>query len=79
MTNHLNNPFLKLTDTVCRKIERHLGKRKGWMDEQQIENDGLCDFFPDDIREIMMIYSNLEPKGRSLFLELSRTFGVHYD
>lgn len=76
---YLTNPFLKLTDTLCRKIERHLGKPKGWMDEQQIDNDGLSNFFPDDIRELMMIYSGLDGKGRDLFLELARTFSTNYE
>lgn len=78
MKNFLTNPFLKLTDTMCRKIERHLGKPKGWMDEQQIDNDGLSNYFPDDIRELMMIYSSLDKKGRALFLELGRTFSDNY-
>lgn len=73
MANHLKNPFLKITETMCRKIERHLGKAKGWMEEQHIDNDGLCDFFPDDIREVLTTYSDLDTKGRMMFLEMSRT------
>jgi hypothetical protein len=75
---HLDNPFLKLTDTLCRKMERHLGKRKHWMDEQHIDNDGLCEFFPDDIREILMIYSSLPSDLRDLFLDIARTFTHHH-
>lgn len=78
INNHLNNPFLRLTSTLCRKIERHLSKEKGWMDEQQIDNDGLCDFFPDDLREVMTIYSELNTSGRAFFLEMARSIKAHY-
>ncbi len=73
LNHHLKNPFLKITATLCSKIEKHMGKPKGWMEEQHIDNDGLCDFFPDDIREIMTIYSDMDSKAREMFLELSRT------
>jgi hypothetical protein len=77
LTSHLNNPFLKLTDTLCRNVEKHIGKPKGWMDEQQIDNDGLCDYFPDDIRELMTIYSDLDNNHKSLLLEMAKVFKNH--
>lgn len=73
LNNHLKNPFLKITATICRKVEKYIAKPKGWMEEQHIENDGLCDFFPDDIREIMTIYSDMDSQERAMFLEISRT------
>ena len=78
INNHLKNPFLKLTSTLCRKIEQHLKKEKGWMDEQHIDNDGLCDFFPDDLREVMTIYSDLDQSGKAMFTEMARAFKNHY-
>jgi len=78
LKNHLKNPFLKITETLCRKIERHQGKAKGWMEEQHIDNDGLCDFFPDDIRELLTIYSDLDSNGREMFLEMSRSINKYY-
>ncbi|MCK5726201.1 MAG: helix-turn-helix transcriptional regulator [Thiotrichaceae bacterium] len=77
VTNHLKNPFLKITASLCRKIEKHLGKNKGWMEEQHIDNDGLCHFFPDDIREVMTIYSDLDSSGRMILLETARTIQKH--
>lgn len=78
MANHLKNPFLKITATLCHKIERHLKKSKGWMQEQHLDNDGLSDFFPDDIREVLTIYSDLDSKGRAMFLEMSRLIKKHH-
>lgn len=74
LKNHLKNPFLKLTDSLCRKIESHLGKVKGYMDEQQIDNDGMCDFFPDDLRKMMMIYSSLDEKNKTMLLNIGNMF-----
>lgn len=73
VNNHLHNPYLKITETLCRNIERHLGKTKGWMEQQHVEMDGLCDFFPEDVKELLSIYSNLPPQGRTLLLEISRS------
>ena len=70
---HLENPYLKITDTLCRKIERHLKKQKNWMDQQHIEIDGMGDYFPEDVKEVLTIYSNLDKKGRQLFLEMAHS------
>ena len=77
VNNHLDNPYLKITDGLCRKIERHLGKNRGWMEQQHVEMDGLCDFFPDDVKELLSIYSNLNSEGRNMLLEISRTVKKH--
>lgn len=77
LANHLNNPFLTITATLCHKLERHVAKPKGWMDEQHIDSDGLCDFFSDDLREILTIYSDLDTQGRAMLLEMSRTINRH--
>lgn len=77
VNNHLDNPYLKITDTLCRKIEHHLGKPRGWMEQQHVEMDGLCDFFPDDVQELLSNYSNLNKEGRSMLLEISRTVKAH--
>ncbi|MCW8931562.1 MAG: helix-turn-helix domain-containing protein [Gammaproteobacteria bacterium] len=77
VNHHLDNPYLKITDTMCHKIERHLGKSKGWMEQQHVEMDGLCDFFPEDVKELLSIYSNLDSDGRAMLLEISRTVQSH--
>lgn len=76
--NHINNPFLKITDTMCLKIEKHLGKQKNWMSEQHIDTDGLCMHYPEDIRKILTIYSNLDKDGKQLFLGLTQSLSDNY-
>ncbi|MCK4709011.1 MAG: helix-turn-helix transcriptional regulator [Gammaproteobacteria bacterium] len=73
----INNPFLEINDSFSSKIESALEKRGGWMDEQHIENDGLSNFFPDDLREIMMIFSNMKPESKILLLDLAKTLQSH--
>ena len=73
---HLDNPFLPIDDTLARRCERSAGRRGGWMDEQHIEDDPLCMAFPEDLRELMMLYSGLRPEQRGLVLETLRTL-VH--
>lgn len=77
INNHLDNPYLKITDALCRKIERHLEKPKSWMEQQHVEMDGLSDFFPEDVKELLSIYSNLNTDGRSMLLDISRTVEAH--
>jgi transcriptional regulator with XRE-family HTH domain len=69
---HLDNPFLKLHDKLCRKVEKQLKKPRNWMDEQHVELDGLCAYFPDDLQEILMIYSNLDQKEKDQMMQISR-------
>lgn len=77
VSNYLDNPYLKITATLCRKIERHLDKPRGWMEQQHVEMDGLSDFFPEDIKELLSIYSNLDSDGRDMLLAISRTVKNH--
>jgi len=35
-------------------------------------------FFPDDLREVMTIYSDLDKNGKTLFLEMARAVKNHY-
>ncbi len=76
--NHINNSFLKITDTMCLKIERILGKQKNWMSEQHIDTDGLCKHYPEDIQKILTIYSNLDKNGKQLFLSLTQSMSDNY-
>lgn len=73
VSHHLDNPYFKITETMCYKIERHLKKSKGWMEQQHVEMDGLCDFFPEDVKELLSIYSNLDSDARAMLLDISRT------
>ncbi len=44
------------------------------MDEQHIESDPICSAFPDDMRRVMGIYSNLPAKERQLMLRMVEAF-----
>ena len=60
-------------------MPRLSGRRKGWMDEQHIEDDPLCMAFPEDMRELMMLYSGLLPPQRGLVMETLRTLVQQLD
>lgn len=74
LNQHLDNPFLEISDRLARRIERSLKKPKGWMDEQHVESDPICASFPDDMKQIMTIFSNLAPEQRKLFTKIAMTF-----
>jgi transcriptional regulator with XRE-family HTH domain len=76
LDTHLNNPFLDLTERMMRHCESHLKKPNGWMDEQHVENDPLCSSFPDDMRELMTLYSNLSESNRRLMLRLAKNIEI---
>jgi len=66
------NPFLPISDRIARRCEKYLGKPAHWLDEQHVENDPVCQSFPEDMQELMTIYSELEGKQRILLLEIGR-------
>jgi transcriptional regulator with XRE-family HTH domain len=68
------NPFLTISARIARRCERFLKKSTGWMDEQHIESDPVCSAFPDDMRRVMEIYSNLPADQRQLLLRIAETF-----
>ena len=68
------NPFLTISERLARRCERFLKKPIGWMDEQHIESDPVCSAFPDDMRRVMEIYSNLPTEQRRLLLRIAETF-----
>ncbi len=73
----LDNPFEPISDELARRIENHLRHPTGWMDEQHVEHDPLCLSFPDDIRELMTLYSSARPELRPLMLATLRTLSEH--
>lgn len=72
---YLDNPFRKIGDRQARRFERALGKGKGWLDEQHIDHDPVCQQFPEDLREVMSIFSNSTPESREKILEMARLLG----
>ena len=71
---YLSNPFLNIPDKVARKCEKYASKPVGWLDEQHVESDPICAAFPEDMREVMEIYSGLSKDKREMFLRIAATF-----
>ena len=72
--DYLSNPFTAIPEKIIRRCEQFFDKPVGWMDEQHVESDPLCAAFPDDMRRLMEIYSNLESDKRQLFLKIAEVF-----
>lgn len=73
----LENPFEAISDELARRFDKHLKHPPGWMDEQHVEHDPLCLSFPDDIRELMTLYSSAKAELRPLMLATLRTLSEH--
>lgn len=73
----LDNPFEPISDELARRFEKYLKHPTGWMDEQHVEHDSLCLSFPDDIRELMTLYSSARTELRPLMLATLRTLSEH--
>ncbi|WP_078119246.1 helix-turn-helix domain-containing protein [Thiosocius teredinicola] len=74
---HIDNPFKHIGDRLARKIEKAGDKPRTWLDEQHIESDGLCASFPDELRELMTIYSDMDDKQRRQLVGIARTLISH--
>lgn len=73
LEKHLENPFKKIPDRLARKAERVAEKVRGWLDEQHVVSDGISSAFPDDMRELMEIYSEMQSEKRQSLLEIARS------
>lgn len=71
---YIDNPFLTIPDRIARKCERFANKKNGWLDEQHVESDPVCAAFPEDMRQVMEIFSGLSDEKRKMFLEISKVF-----
>ena len=74
LDEHIANPFLVITDRLVRRCEQYLKKQKGWMDEQHVETDPVCASFPEEMRRLMMIYSELPADERQRLLRVIEAF-----
>jgi hypothetical protein len=77
MADYIDNPFKHIGERLARSIEKASGRQQRWLDEQHVESDGLCGSFPDDLRELMTIYSELGGKSRMLLIEMARLMSKH--
>ena len=73
VADHVDNPFQRIGERLARRIEKAGGRSRRWLDEQHVEPDGLCRSFPDDLRELMTIYSDMDGKGKRMLMSLART------
>lgn len=77
LLQHIDNPFEPIDDEFARRFEKNQKLSQGWMDEQHVEHDPLCLSFPEDIRELMSLYSTADKNRRSLMLAILRTLANH--
>ena len=70
----LANPFQPIPDRLARRYEKFLSKPPAWMDEQHVETDPVCASFPDDMRRLMMVYSELPQLERRRLLRMVEAF-----
>jgi len=68
----LANPFKKIGTRQARRFEKALGKTSGWFDEQHIEHDPICNMFPDELRELMTIHSELSPDEKVKLIRVAK-------
>lgn len=73
---HMANPFLTISDRIARKCEKYAQHPVGWMDEQHVESDPVCAAFPEDMRRIMEIYSNLSAEQKDKFLKIAEIYAA---
>lgn len=73
---HMANPFLSIPDRIARKCEKYAQHKVGWMDEQHVESDPICAAFPEDMRRVMDIYSNMSTEQKDKFLKIAEILSV---
>ncbi len=71
LDEYLANPFQPIPDRLVRRCEKFLSKPPAWMDEQHVETDPVCASFPEDMRRLMKIYSELAQKERRQLLRIA--------
>ncbi len=77
IAEYLDNPFQHIGERLARRIEKAGEKPRKWLNEQHVESDGLCSSFPDELRELMTIYSEVDGKSKGLILAIARTVSEH--
>ena len=68
---YTGNPFLTIGERLARRCEKYAGKAKGWLDEQHVASDPICAAFPEDMRELMEVYSGLDQDKRRTLLQIA--------
>lgn len=76
LQEYVDNPFQHIHDRMARSLERAIRQKKGWMDEQHIELDPMYMQFPDELRQLLTLYSGLPAKERGLLLKMAQAIDV---
>ncbi len=74
LDEYMANPFQPIPDRLVRRCEKFRKKPTAWMDEQHVETDPVCASFPEDMRRLMMVYSELPTIERKRLLRLAEVF-----
>lgn len=69
---YTDNPFRVIGARQARRFEKAMSKPDKWLDEQHIEIDPVCSSFPEDLREIMMLYSDMNASDKDKLLTIAR-------
>ena len=72
LLEHLDNPFQPIGDELAARLERIADRPAGWLDQQHVEHDPLFLSFPEPMRELMMVYSELRPAQQAVLLATAR-------
>ena len=71
MQQFRNNPYLNIPNVLARRCEKHLGQRRGWLDESVVGT--LPGNHPvGDMQELLTLYHQLGPGDRKKLLALGR-------
>ena len=66
------SPSRKISDTVARRCEKHLGRPKGWLDQRRTDSE-YCEPMPPDLRALVDIYIRLTSKDQRKLHEMAVT------
>ncbi len=72
LLEQLDNPFQPIGDELAARLERVAGRPAGWLDQQHVEHDPLFLSFPEPMRELMMLYSELRPAQQQVLVVAAR-------
>ncbi len=72
LLEQLDNPFQPIADDLAARLERIAEQPAGWLDRQHVEHDPLFLSFPETMRELMMIHSELRPAQQAVLLSTAR-------
>ena len=64
-----NNPFSKIPNVMARRCEKHLGQRRGWIDEATV-NTQIYPNSSTEIQELLLLYTKLSAQDKKKFFAI---------